>query len=776
MSNLEPSELIDAEPLKVIDPVCGMTVDPETTPHHWKHEAVDYHFCGASCRTKFSETPDKYLHPEDFPEEIADPEAIYTCPMDPEIEQIGPGSCPICGMALEPKDPLAMAAGGDNAELIDMSRRFWVGLALALPVLILSMGDLFPGQPLNRVISPTINLWLQFVLTTPVVLWCGWPFIERAWRSFGSMNLNMFTLIGIGVGVAYIYSFAALLAPGWLPEQFRMAGGMAAVYFESAAVIVVLVLMGQVFELKARDQTGGAIRALLDLTPKTAVLVEETGEREVALTDVKSGDHLRVKPGDSVPVDGSVVEGSSNVDESMLTGEPLPVVKQSGDLVTGGTVNQTGTFVMRAERLGADSLLSQIIQMVAEAQRSRAPVQRLADRVSGIFVPAVVGIAVLAFIIWSIWGPEPRLAFATVNAIAILIIACPCALGLATPMSIMVSTGRGAQAGVLIKNAEALENFNRLDTLVVDKTGTLTEGRPEIDEIIAYPPYDRARVLNLAASLESSSEHPLGAAILAAGREEDAELLPATAFEAIVGKGISGEVDGEKLLFGNEALVGELGADVRQDIASRRQDGQTVMILSVNDEIAGLIAVADKIKPGARDTVAAFQQAGVEIVMASGDAPATAAAVARQLGITNVKAGILPQDKTALIKDLQDSGKTVAMAGDGINDAPALSAANIGVAMESGTDIAMRSADITLLKGDISGVLRAYNLSRQTMKNIRQNLFFAFIYNGLGIPLAAGVLYPLYGILLNPMIASAAMSLSSVSVIMNALRLRRAQL
>jgi Cu+-exporting ATPase len=759
------------------DPVCGMSVDPQTSTHHHVHHGLNYYFCSNGCREKFSETPDKYLRPEKYAAaEAADPGAIYTCPMDPEIEQVGPGSCPICGMALEPKDPLAMAMETENPELIDMSRRFWIGLVMALPVFILAMGDLIPGQPINGLISPVTNLWIQLILTTPVVLWAGWPIMERGVASFRSGNLNMFSLIALGVGVAFIYSTAALIFSDHLPAEFRTSSGHLAVYFESAAVITVLVLLGQVFELKARDRTGGAIRDLLDLSPKTVMLVENGEEKEVPLADVSAGQVLRVKPGSAVPVDGKVIEGSSSIDESVLTGEPFPVQKIAGDQVTGGTMNQNGSFLMEAEQVGSTTVLSQIVTMVAEAQRSRAPIQSVADKVSGIFVPTVVAVSVLSFIAWAVWGPEPRYAFAILNAVAVLIIACPCALGLATPMSVMVATGHGASSGVLVKNAESLEKLARIDTLVVDKTGTLTEGRPSVSGIDTLSDMNEDAILAHAAALETGSEHPLAGAIIEAAKAKALSLPAAAEFEAVTGQGVRARIDGVGFSFGNELMNETLSENIGEKLESRRAEGKTVMVLSRGGEPVGLISVEDQLKTGAVETICSLRTMGIQVVMATGDAPATAHSVAARIGVDRVHAGVLPGDKLEIVKTLQGEGKSVAMAGDGVNDAPALAAADVGIAMGSGTDIAMKSADVTLVKGDIIGVERALNLGRRTMANIKQNLFFAFIYNGLGIPLAAGVFYPLFGLLLNPMIASAAMSLSSISVILNATRLRNARL
>jgi len=755
-----------------IDPVCGMKVDiRKKGDSEYNHEGSRYYFCSDGCRTKFSAEPEKYLDPTE--QDAGDPEAIYTCPMDPEIEQVGPGACPICGMALEPKDPIAAILETENPELDDMRRRFWFTGALALPTLILAMGDIIPGDPLGKLIPLNINIWAQFILATPAVLWGGKPFFERAWSSIVTFNFNMFTLIGIGVGVAYLYSVVATLFPGIFPPAF-MHNGVIAVYFEAAAVITVLVQLGQVMELKARAETGSAIRSLLDLSPKTAFRVEDgKDDEEIPLEEVKIGDHLRVKPGSAIPVDGKVVEGSSSVDESMITGEAIPLSKHIDDPVTGATLNQTGSLVIEAEHVGAETLLSQIVRMVGESQRSRAPVQRVADRVSGYFVPAVVGSAVLTFILWSIFGPAPAFAFALVNAVAVLIIACPCALGLATPMSIMVGMGKGAQLGVLIKDAQALEQMEQVDTLIVDKTGTLTEGKPTLTAVYPAPEFDENTLLEYAASLEQLSEHPLAAAIVAGAKERSISANSVDYFQSTTGQGVRGVIDGQRVEIGNH--ITDFGPLIDQ-AATAQQSGGTVIALSIGDKFAGLLIVTDPIKQTSKDAVKNLQAHGIEIIMATGDAQATAEAVAKELGIKEVRAGVMPQDKNNLVKEYQELGRIVAMAGDGINDAPALAQANVGIAMGTGTDIAMQSAEVTLVKGDLRGVLRARNLSRLTMRNIRQNLFFAFIYNSLGVPIAAGILFPFFGILLSPMIASAAMSLSSVSVISNALRLRNSKI
>ena len=702
----------------------------------------------------------------------------YTCPMHAEIVRDEPGLCPICGMALEPRT--VTLTEESNPELEDMTRRFWVGAILSLPVLLAAMSDMLPGQPLHRFASPRSLVWFQFILSTPVVLWCGLPLFERAWASLANRSLNMFTLIGIGVGTAYLYSVVATFFPDIFPASFRGHGGEVGVYFEAAAVITTLALLGQVLELRARGKTSGAIRALLGLAPKTARLVgTDGGERDVPLDQVKAGDLLRVRPGEKIPVDGVVVEGRSAVDESMVTGEPIPVEKAAGSKVIGGTVNATGGFLMRAERVGAETLLAQIVRMVSEAQRSRAPIQRLADQVSAYFVPAVIAVALLTFIVWATVGPEPRFAYALVNAVAVLIIACPCALGLATPMSIMVGTGRGASAGVLIKNAEALELLEKVDTLVVDKTGTLTEGKPRVAAVIAAEPGGDAEALRLAASLEKASEHPLAAAIVGAAQERRLQLGKEQGFQYSPGKGIFGVVDGQRVALGNLKLFEELniGADgLRERAESLRAEGQTVMFVAVEKQLAAIIGVADPIKRTTAEAIELLHQAGVRLVMLTGDGQTTADTVARKLGIDEVYAEVLPDQKREIIERLQTQGRIVAMAGDGVNDAPALAQAQVGIAMGTGTDIAIESAAVTLVKGDLRGAVKARRLSRATMRNIRQNLFFAFFYNLLGVPLAAGILFPVFGILLSPMIASAAMTFSSVSVIVNALRLNRAEL
>ncbi len=760
----------------VIDPVCGMTVDPATTPHHATYDGHAFHFCSSGCRTKFIADPEKYFRPTAASEPAAPPGTIYTCPMHPQIRQVGPGSCPICGMALEPET--VTADTGPNPELADMTRRFIVALVLSLPVFAIEMGGhlldlhwLMPGQTTN---------WIQFALATPVVLWAGWPFFERGRQSLKTRNLNMFTLIAMGIGVAWSYSVAAVLAPQVFPPAFQNADGSVPVYFEAAAIITTLVLLGQVLELRAREQTSGALKALLDLAPKTArrVTVEGTDE-EVSLDLIGVGDRLRVRPGEKTPVDGTILDGRATLDESMITGESMPVTREAGAKVVAGAVNKTGSFIMEAEKVGADTLLAQIVQMVAQAQRSRAPIQRLADRVSGWFVPAVILMAVTAFIAWSVWGPDPRLAHALVAAVSVLIIACPCALGLATPISIMVGVGRGAYAGVLIRNAEALERFEKVDTLVVDKTGTLTEGRPAVVAIETADGFDPNELLRLAASLERGSEHPLGDAILRAASEAGLALTEPKEFDSPVGRGVLGLVEGRRVSVGSRTFVEEQGANVSvlADKASAlRGEGGTVVFVSVDGRLGGLIALADPIKSNAVETVRALQAAGLRIVMMTGDNLITANAVARRLGITEVAADVLPQDKAAVVQRFRSEGRVVAMAGDGVNDAPALAAADVGVAMGAGADVAIESAGITLLKGDLAGIIRARTLSRAVMRNIRQNLFFAFAYNAAGVPIAAGVLYPVFGLLLTPALAAAAMALSSVSVIANALRLRAVRL
>jgi Cu+-exporting ATPase len=810
------------------DPVCGMTVDPARAAGKYHFEGTTYYFCNPRCLEKFRAEPKKYLgaqpniehmhaHPADAP---AKPKAVteqgdYVCPMDPEVRQKGPGPCPKCGMALEPEtiappatkteyvcpmhpeivraepgacpkcgmalEPRTVTLDeGENAELVDMRRRFRVSVVLAALVLASAMGKMIPGNPLGNLASPRSWVWFELVLATPVVLWGGWPFFVRGWQSLVNRSLNMFTLIGLGVAVAYLYSIVAAIFPGIFPDSFRGHGGEVGVYFEAAAVIVALVLLGQVLELKARSRTGAAIRALLGLAPKTARLMREDGtETDVPLEHVQPGDRLRVRPGEKIPVDGVVLEGSSSVDESMISGEPIPVEKQAGARVTGATVNGTGSLVIRAERVGAETLLAQIVRMVSEAQRSRAPIQKLADVVAGYFVPVVVGIAVLTFIVWAVWGPAPRMGHALINAVAVLIIACPCALGLATPMSIMVATGKGATLGVLFKNAEAIETLRKVNTLVVDKTGTLTEGKPKLVAVEAVPGFDEIELLRLAASVERGSEHPLAAAIVAGAEQRGIALAAAEGFASVTGKGVRGRVGGTDVALGNGKFLEELKVpndNLTEKAEAMRADGQTVLFVAVNGKAAGLVGVADPIKATTPEAIRQLHAEGIRVVMLTGDSRTTAQAVAAKLGIDDVKSEVLPQDKAGVVKQLQAEGHFVAMAGDGINDAPALAQAQVGIAMGTGTDVAMESAGVTLVKGDLRGIVRARMLSRATMGNIKQNLFFAFVYNSLGVPIAAGVLYPFFGLLLSPMIAAAAMSFSSVSVIGNALRLRRVRL
>ncbi|MSO74178.1 MAG: heavy metal translocating P-type ATPase [Alphaproteobacteria bacterium] len=761
---------------KVKDPVCGMSVNPETTAHKAVHGGTTYYFCGAGCRTKFIAEPARYLAPAAAPakQSPVPAGAFYTCPMHPEIRQFGPGACPICGMALEPEQ--ASAETGPNPELADMTRRFWTGLVLTLPVISLEISGHLTG--LHTLVAKSLSLWIQLGLASPVVLWAGWPFFVRGWHSLKRRKLNMFTLIAIGTGVAWLYSVVAVLAPSAFPAAFRNPDGAVAVYFEAAAVITVLVLLGQVLELRARERTGGAIRALLGLAPKTARRRGDDGtEAEIALDAIALGDHLRIRPGEKVPVDGRIIEGRAALDESMVTGESMPVTKAVGDTVIGGTINQSGALIMRAEKIGRDTMLARIVQMVAEAQRSRAPIQRLADLVSSWFVPAVVAIAMLAFIGWSIWGPAPSLAYGLVAAVAVLIIACPCALGLATPMSIMVGVGRGALIGVLIKSAEALERLEKVDTLVIDKTGTLTAGKPVVTAIVPAAGIDEAELLRLAASLERASEHPLARAIVDAAETRGLPLAPVAAFSGPAGKGAAGNVDGRQVMLGTAAYLAEHGIDTSvaaEQADALRADGATVIFASLEGRLAGLFAIADPIKETTPAAITALARAGLCIVMLTGDNLRTAQAVARRLGIAEIEAEVLPNQKSAVVERLKRAGRVVAMAGDGVNDAPALAAADVGIAMGSGTDVAIENAGITLLKGDLVGLVRARLLSQATMRNIRQNLFFAFVYNAAGIPIAAGVLYPFFGITLSPIIAAAAMALSSVSVVGNALRLRLA--
>ena len=812
-----------SKPLKttesLTDPVCGMTVTTDSK-YHLHHKNQNTYFCSQGCADKFSTSPDKYLNPaaqqeNDCVENSCSLSSTsYTCPMHPEVEQQGPGSCPKCGMALEPKglpvvetkveytcpmhpeiiqdhpgscpkcgmalEAKTVTLEEKNEELIDMSRRFWISTLLALPVLILAMtADLKPGLLPDGLSMQTVQ-WIEFVLATPVVLWGGWPFYKRAVQSVISWNLNMFTLIGLGVSVAWIYSTVALLAPGIFPPVMQMEDGLVGVYFEASAVIVALVLLGQVLELRARSQTNAAIKMLLGLAPNTARIVRENGsEEDIPLDQVVVGDVLRVRPGEKIPVDGTVTDGSSSVDESMVTGESVPVEKNRGEPVIGATVNGTGSLLMRAEKVGADTLLSQIVHMVSEAQRSRAPIQKLADIVAGYFVPAVVLIAISTMIVWGTWGPEPRLAHAIVNAVAVLIIACPCALGLATPMSIMVGTGKGATMGVLIKNAEVLETLEKVDVLVVDKTGTLTEGKPELVSVRTINGFDEDEVLTLSASLERASEHPLAEAIVQGAELRNIRLSTTENFESITGKGVSGTVNGRKVLLGNVKLLKGFNIDAAnlpEQAETGRAEGQTVMLIAIDGKAAGLIGVADPIKDSTKQAIENLHKAGVNVVMLTGDSKTTAQAVARKLNIHRVEAEVLPDQKVRIVKQLQAEGKIVAMAGDGINDAPALAQAHVGIAMGTGTDVAMESAGITLVKGDLRGIVRARRLSHAVMNNIRQNLFFAFIYNSLGVPVAAGVLYPVFGLLLSPMLAATAMSFSSVSVIVNSLRLRNTNL
>ncbi|WGM40905.1 heavy metal translocating P-type ATPase [Caulobacter sp. NIBR1757] len=752
------------------DPVCGMTVDPATTPHHADHDGQAFHFCSAGCRTKFIDDPGRYLAASEPPP--APPGTIYTCPMHPEIRQQGPGSCPICGMALEPE--LATLDSGPNPELVDFTRRFWLGALLTLPLLVIEMGGHMFG--LRFPWPMQTGAWIQLALASPVVLWSGWPFIARGWASLRTRHLNMFTLIALGSLAAWSFSVFATLVPGAVPAAFRTAEGGPPLYFEAAAVIIVLVLLGQMLELKARERTSGAIKALLDLAPRTARRLRADGaDEEVPVDQIAIGDRLRLRPGEKVPVDGVIAEGRASLDEALVTGESMPVDKVPGDAVVAGSLNTTGSFVMQAQRIGADTLLAQIVQMVAQAQRSRAPIQRLADQVSGWFVPAVIAVAVLAFGAWALWGPQPPLSHALVAAISVLIIACPCALGLATPMSIMVGVGRGAQTGVLIRDAEALERLERVDTLLVDKTGTLTEGRPALVALHPAPGQDRAGLLRLAASLERGSEHPLAGAILRAAEAEGLTLSETEDFDSPVGRGVQGRVEGHALLLGSARFLADHGIDVAAMAAEAealKADGATALFLAVDGALAAVLGLADPVKASTPEALAALAEAGVRVVMVTGDARATAQAVAARLGLSEVEAEVLPGDKAALVARLKAEGRVVAMAGDGVNDAPALAAADVGIAMGAGADVAIESAGVTLLKGDLNGLVRARRLSRAVMGNIRQNLFLAFAYNLVGVPIAAGVLYPVTGWLLSPAIAAAAMALSSVSVVGNALRLR----
>ena len=825
---MSPGETFNNGPLQFIDPICGMTVEPRSAAGSFEYRGTTYYFCSKGCLQKFQQDPERFLqkptpqliqpvrieraarssststteesvftcpmHPEVRqamqgpcpkcgmalePLNVARPgsKTEYTCPMHPEIVRDAPGSCPICGMALEPRT--VSLEDEENPELIEMRRRLVVSAILTLPVFVLGMSDLIPGQPVQQRFSGATLAWTQMVLASPVVLWGGWPFFVRGWQSVVNRSLNMFTLIALGVAVAYLFSVVATLFPDIFPHSFRGHGEAVPVYFEAASVITTLVLLGQVLELKARGRTGAAIKALLGLAPKTARRIRDGQEEDVPLDDVMPGDLLRVRPGEKVPVDGVVVEGLSAVDESMISGEPIPVLKQANDRVIGGTVNGTGALVMKAERVGSETLLAQIVQMVAEAQRSRAPIQRLADTVAAYFVPAVIVVAIVTFIVWALIGPEPRLAYALINAVAVLIIACPCALGLATPMSIMVATGKGAQTGVLFKDAQSIEVLGQVNTLVVDKTGTLTEGKPKLVTVLPSNGRSENQLLEFAASLELNSEHPLASAIVGAARERGLSLQNANEFSSVTGKGVSGKVNGQTAKLGNMAMFEESQLDLRsavQQAEELRNQGQTVMFVSIDDQFAGLLGVADPIKESAPDAIRQLHQLGLRIAMVTGDSATTARAVSGTLGIDEVIAEVLPGEKAEIVKRLQREGRTVAMAGDGINDAPALAQAEVGIAMGTGTDVAMESASVTLVRGDLRGIVRAIRLSRATMSNIKQNLFFAFIYNMLGVPIAAGVLYPFFGVLLSPMIAAAAMSFSSVSVIGNALRLNRVKI
>ncbi len=800
--------------MTVIDPVCGMSIEEKDAAATTVYGGKTYFFCSSSCKTKFDQNPQAFLGAKTapVPEPLPRPEGrLYTCPMHPEIRQAHPGPCPKCGMALEPLTPAAPSktewtcpmhpeivqagpgtcpicgmaleprmavAEEENPELIDMTRRFRVSLILTVPLLILAMSPYFTDV-LMKTIPSSISGWIELALATPVVLWGGWPFFVRGWQSVVNRSPNMFTLIGLGTGVAYVYSVIAVLFPGIFPASFRGEGGRVGLYFEAAAVIVTLILLGQVLELKARSRTGAAIKALLGLAPKTARRIEDGGEKDIPLDQVAVGDHLRVRPGEKIPVDGTVVEGSSAVDESMVTGEPVPVRKEKGDRLIGATVNSTGSLIMKADKVGADTLLSRIVQMVAEAQRSRAPIQKLADAVAGYFVQSVVAIAILTFGIWAWLGPEPRMALAIINAVSVLIIACPCALGLATPMSIMVATGKGAMAGVLFKNAEAIEVMKKVDTLVVDKTGTLTLGKPKLVEVSAAPGFEEKEILRLGASLEQGSEHPMGAAIVGGSKERGVDLGAVETFQSVTGRGVSGRVDGREVRLGNRRFFDELGIEsqsLSDKAEAMREQGETVMFLSIDGKIAGLLGVADPIKETTAEAISLLHGDGMRIVMVTGDSRTTAEAVSKKLGLDEVMAEVLPDKKAVIVKQLQEQGKIVAMAGDGINDAPALAQAHVGVAMGTGTDVAMESAGVTLVKGDLRGIARARALSRATMRNIKENLFFALVYNAIGLPIAAGILYPFSGILLSPVFAAAAMSFSSVSVVGNALRLKRARL
>ena len=769
----------------VRDPVCGMTVDPATAKYRADYAGETFSFCSAKCKDRFAADPKQYATPRaDQPppgaqaQPVAPAGTIYTCPMHPEIRETAPGNCPICGMALEPLT--AVVSNEPSPELEDMSRRFWIGLVLTVPLVVLEMGRHLPGLHLGQLMSPRLSAWIQLALATPVVLWAGAPFFVRGWQSVVNRSLNMFSLIALGTGAAYLFSVVATLAPGLFPAGFRGPDGTIAVYFEPAAVITVLVLLGQVLELRARERTGGAIRALLDLSPKTARRILDSGDdEEIPLDRVQVGDRLRVRPGESVPVDGVVLEGHSVVDELMVTGESIPVEKGPGDNLIGGTINGSGGLIMRAEKVGSDTMLARIVQMVAEAQRSRAPIQRLADTVAAWFVPAVIGVAVVAFIAWAIWGPPPAGAYALIVAVSVLIIACPCALGLATPMAVMVGVGKGASAGVLIKNAAALERMEKVDTLVVDKTGTLTEGKPRVTRIAAAAGFDETAILTLAAALERSSEHPLAAAVLRAARDRGIAIPEPQDFNSIAGKGVVGRVDGRTVALGNVDLMRERGvsfASLEATAEALRGEGATTLYLAADGKPAAILAVADPIKRTTADALARLRADGMRVIMLTGDNRVTAEAIARRLGIDEVEAEVLPDQKYQVVRRLKSAGRVVAMAGDGVNDAPALAEADVGIAMGTGTDVAIQSADVVLVKGDLAAIARARALSRATMRNIRQNLFLAFVYNALGVPIAAGILYPAFHILLSPIIAAAAMAASSVSVIGNALRLRRVEL
>ncbi|MEN3792648.1 heavy metal translocating P-type ATPase [Fulvimarina sp. MAC3] len=762
--------------LSARDPVCGMSVDRASAENMAKHEGQRFYFCSSHCQSKFESDPEAHLSPEDKPKP-APKGTQYTCPMHPEVIRDHPDDCPKCGMALEPMgipDP----DEGPNPELVDFTRRLWVSALCAVPLLLLTMGPMI-GLPVRGWFGESLAVWIEFALATPVVLWAALPFFKRGWASVVNRSPNMWTLIAIGVGAAYGYSVIATILPGLFPPSFR-ENGVVPVYFEASAVIVALVFVGQVLELKARERTGSAIRALMDLAPKTARRIKSDGsEEDVELAVLKEGDRLRVRPGESIPVDGTVLDGGSSIDESMITGEPMPVTKEKGDTVTGGTLNKSGSFVMEALAVGDDTTLSRIVGMVATAQRSRAPIQGLADKVAGYFVPTVVGVAVLAFVVWTLVGPQPALAHALVAAVSVLIIACPCALGLATPMSIMTATGRGASAGVLIKDAEALERFEKIDTLVIDKTGTLTEGRPKLTDVITAEGVDETRFLSAAASLERGSEHPLAEAIVAGAKERDAKLTDASDFDSVTGKGVKGLIEGEKIALGNKAMMDQEGVEIAalsEKAEALQSEGKTAMFVAIGGKLAGVVAVADPVKSSSAEAIRSLHDSGIRIVMATGDNERTAKAVAKELGIDEVRAGLSPEDKQALVEDLRSKGGKVAVAGDGINDAPALAAADVGIAMGTGADVAVESAGMTLVKGDLGGIVRARHLAEATIRNIKQNLFFAFGYNAIGVPIAAGILYPVFGLLLSPMIAAAAMSLSSVSVIGNALRLRTMKL